>query len=138
MVQRTLGIIKPDAVERNLVGEILRRIEDKGFKIKGLKMVHLTKEQAKKFYEVHKEKPFYESLTDYMSSGPIVVFVIEGEDVINGYRELMGATDPNKAKEGTIRKEFGLDVEKNSVHGSDSPENAVKEISFFFNSLEVF
>ncbi len=138
MAQRTLGIIKPDAVERNLVGEILRRIEDKGFKIKGLKMVHLTKEQAKKFYEVHKEKPFYESLTDYMSSGPIVVFVIEGEDVINGYRELMGATDPNKAKEGTIRKEFGLDVEKNSVHGSDSPENAVKEISFFFNSLEVF
>ncbi len=136
-MEKTLGIVKPDAVSRSLVGEILKRIESAGLKIKALKMLHLTKKQAQRFYEVHKEKPFYDSLTSYMSSGPVVVFVLEGENAINRYRELMGATDPQKAQEGTIRREFGLDVEKNSVHGSDSPENAKKEISFFFNGLEV-
>lgn len=100
-------------------------------------MLHLNKKQAEGFYEVHKEKSFFDSLTDYMSSGPIVVAVLEGEDAIKRYRELMGATNPKEAKEGTIRKQFGLDVEKNSVHGSDSQENAVKEIAYFFNKLEV-
>ena len=137
MLEQTLGIIKPDAVSRNLIGEILKRIEESGLKIKALKMLHLTKQEAMRFYEVHKDKPFYDSLTSYMSSGPIVVFVLEGENAIAHYRKIMGATDPSKAEEGTIRKDFGIDVEKNSVHGSDSPENAKKEISFFFSNLEV-
>ena len=137
MVEQTLCIIKPDAVERNLIGKILQMIEGAGLKIKALKMLHLNKKQAEGFYEVHKEKSFFDSLTDYMSSGPIVVAVLEGEDAIKRYRELMGATNPKEAKEGTIRKQFGLDVEKNSVHGSDSKENAVKEIAYFFNKLEV-
>ncbi len=137
MLERTLCIIKPDAVERNLIGEILKRIEDSGLKIRGLKMLYLSKKQAEGFYEVHKEKPFFDSLTHYMSSGPIVVAVLEGEGAIKKYRELMGATNPEQAKEGTIRKDFALDIEKNSVHGSDSPENAVKEIAYFFNKLEV-
>jgi nucleoside-diphosphate kinase len=137
MAEQTLSIIKPDAVERNLIGEILKRIEEAGLKIKALKMLHLTKKQAEGFYEVHKEKPFFDSLTDYMSSGPVVVAVLEGEDAIKRYRELMGATNPKEAKEGTIRKDFALDIEKNSVHGSDSEENAKKEISYFFNRLEV-
>ena len=137
MVEQTLCIIKPDAVERNLIGKILDIIEGADLKIKALKMLHLNKKQAESFYEVHKEKPFFDSLTNYMSSGPIVVAVLEGEDAIKRYRELMGATNPKEAKEGTIRKQFGLDVEKNSVHGSDSQENAVKEIAYFFNKLEV-
>lgn len=137
MVERTLCIIKPDAVERNLIGKILEMIEGADLKIRALKMLHLSKKQAEGFYEVHKEKPFFDSLTNYMSSGPIVVAVLEGEDAIKRYRELMGATNPKEAKEGTIRKQFGLDVEKNSVHGSDSQENAVKEIAYFFNKLEV-
>ena len=137
MVEQTLCIIKPDAVERNLIGKILEMIEGADLKIKALKMLHLSKKQAEGFYEVHKEKPFFDSLTNYMSSGPIVVAVLEGEDAIKRYRELMGATNPKEAKEGTIRKQFGLDVEKNSVHGSDSQENAVKEIAYFFNKLEV-
>ncbi len=137
MVEQTLSIIKPDAVERDLVGQILQRIEGAGLKIKALKMLHLTKKQAQGFYEVHKDKPFFDSLTEYMCSGPIVVSVLEGEDAIARYRELMGATNPDEAKPGTIRKEFALDIEKNSVHGSDSPENAKKEISYFFNKLEV-
>jgi len=137
MVEQTLCIIKPDAVERNLIGKILDIIEGADLKIKALKMLHLNKKQAEGFYEVHKEKPFFDSLTNYMSSGPIVVAVLEGEDAIKRYRELMGATNPKEAQEGTIRKQFGLDVEKNSVHGSDSQENAVKEIAYFFNKLEV-
>ncbi len=136
-MQQTLSIIKPDAVERNLIGEILKRIEEAGLKIRALKMLHLTKKQAEGFYEVHKDKPFFDSLTSFMSSGPIVVAVLEGEDAINKYRELMGATNPKEAKQGTIRKDFALDIEKNSVHGSDSLENAKKEISYFFNKLEV-
>ncbi|GAB6888626.1 nucleoside-diphosphate kinase [Desulfothermus okinawensis JCM 13304] len=136
-MEQTLCIIKPDAVERNLIGKILQMIEGANLKIKALKMLHLNKKQAEGFYEVHREKPFFDSLTDYMSSGPIVVAVLEGEDAIKRYRELMGATNPENAKQGTIRKEFALDVEKNSVHGSDSPENAIKEIAYFFNKLEV-
>ena len=137
MIEQTLCIIKPDAVERNLIGKILQMIEEANLKIKALKMLHLNKKQAEGFYEVHKEKPFFDSLTDYMSSGPIVVAVLEGEDAIKRYRELMGATNPKEAKQGTIRNQFALDVEKNSVHGSDSPENAVKEIAYFFDKLEV-
>ncbi|WP_461833057.1 nucleoside-diphosphate kinase [Desulfothermus sp.] len=137
MVEQTLCIIKPDAVERNLIGKILQMIEGADLKIKALKMLHLNKKQAEGFYEVHKEKPFFDSLTNYMSSGPIVVAVLEGENAIKRYRELMGATNPKEAKQGTIRNQFALDVEKNSVHGSDSPENAVKEISYFFDKLEV-
>lgn len=137
MVEQTLCIIKPDAVERNLIGKILQMIEGANLKIKALKMLHLTKKQAEGFYEVHKDKPFFDSLTDFMSSGPIVVAVLEGENAIQRYRELMGATNPANAEQGTIRKLFALDVEKNSVHGSDSPENAVKEIAYFFNKLEV-
>ncbi len=137
MVEQTLCIIKPDATKRNLIGKILQMIEGADLKIKALKMLHLTKKQAEGFYEVHKDKPFFDSLTDFMSSGPIVVAVLEGENAIQRYRELMGATNPANAEEGTIRKLFALDVEKNSVHGSDSPENAAKEIAYFFSKMEV-
>jgi len=136
-MEQTLAIIKPDAVERNLVGEILKRIEGAGLKIAALKMIRLSKEEAQGFYYVHRERPFFDSLTDFMSSGPIVVAVLQGEGAIQKWRDLMGATDPAKAQEGTIRKAFGLNVEKNSVHGSDSPESAAYEIPYFFSQLEV-
>jgi len=137
MLQQTLAIIKPDAVSKNLIGKIIERIEAEGIKIVAMKMIKMTKEQAKGFYYVHKEKPFYKSLTDFMSSGPCVVMVLEGENVIERYRKLMGATDPSKAEPGTIRKEFATDVEKNAVHGSDSPESAEFEIKYFFSQLEI-
>ncbi|SDN33451.1 nucleoside diphosphate kinase [Desulfonauticus submarinus] len=137
MVERTLSIIKPDAVQRNLVGEILTMIQKAGLKIVALKMLYLTKKQAEGFYKVHQDKPFFDSLTDFMSSGPIVVSVLEGENAIENYRKLMGATNPENAEEGTIRKKFALDIEKNSVHGSDSIENAKTEIAYFFNELEI-
>lgn len=137
MVERTLVIIKPDAVERNLIGEILSHFESRGLKIVAMKMVKLQKEDAEGFYSVHRDKPFFESLTAYMSSGPCVPVVIEGEDAINSVRKIMGATDPSKAEEGTIRKKFGLNIERNSVHGSDSKESAEYEIRFFFNNLEI-
>ncbi len=136
-MERTLAIIKPDAVERNIIGEIVKAIEGEGLVISAMKMLHLTKKQAEGFYYVHKDKPFFDSLTDYMSSGPIVVMVLSGENVIERWRKLMGATDPAKAEEGTIRKRFGLNIERNSVHGSDSPESARYEISYFFNALEI-
>ncbi|RLB09086.1 MAG: nucleoside-diphosphate kinase [Deltaproteobacteria bacterium] len=136
-MQQTLAIIKPDAVSKNLIGKIIERIEAEGIKIVAMKMIKMTKEQAKGFYYVHKEKPFYKSLTDFMSSGPCVVMVLEGENVIERYRKLMGATDPSKAEPGTIRKEFATDVEKNAVHGSDSPESAEFEIKYFFSQLEI-
>ncbi|MDY6974017.1 MAG: nucleoside-diphosphate kinase [Thermodesulfobacteriota bacterium] len=136
--ERTLGIIKPDGVSKNLIGAVEKRLEDEGLRIVALKMIRMTKEQAKGFYKVHEDKAFYESVTDFMSSGPCVVIVLEGRDAINRYRELMGATDPEKAAEGTIRKGFGTDVEKNVVHGSDSEESARFEISYFFNALEIF
>ncbi len=137
MTQQTLAIIKPDAIERNLLGEILRRIEGAGLRVRALKMVRMDKEQAKGFYAVHSDKPFFDSLTDYMSSGPAAVAVLEAENAISAYRELMGATKPEEAKEGTIRKDCALDIEKNSVHGSDSPENAAGEIAYFFSRLEL-
>ncbi len=136
-VERTLAIIKPDAVERNIIGEILKEVESSGLKIVAMKMIHLSKRQAEGFYYVHREKPFFDSLTDYMSSGPIVVMVLEGEGAIERWRKLMGATNPENAEEGTIRKRFGLNVEKNSVHGSDSPDSARYEISYFFSDLEI-
>ena len=136
-MERTLVMIKPDGIERNLIGKVISIFEEKGLKVIALKKVKLSKEQAKAFYIVHKERPFYESLTDYMSSGPVVAMVLEGENAIKRVREIMGATDPKEAEEGTIRKLFGLNKEKNTVHGSDSPESAYKEINFFFSEFEL-
>jgi len=136
-MERTLVMIKPDGVERNLIGKVISIFEEKGLKVVALKKVRLSKEQAKAFYIVHKERPFYEDLTNYMSSGPIVAMVLEGENAIKRVREIMGATDPKEAAEGTIRKLYGLDKEKNTVHGSDSPESAAREIAFFFSEYEL-
>lgn len=138
MVERTLSIIKPDAVARGLVGEILRRFEAAGLKIVAAKLMHLSAEQAQAFYAVHKQRPFYTSLTEDMSSGPIMVSVLEGEGAIMKNREIMGATDPAKAAPGTIRQEWGRDVEKNAVHGSDGPKTAAWEIAFFFRPNEIY
>jgi nucleoside-diphosphate kinase len=134
---RTLSIIKPDGVGRNLIGEVIKRFEGVGIRISAMKMVHLTKQQAMAFYKVHSERPFYQSLTDFMSSGRVVVMVLEGEDVIKKNRDLMGATNFKEAAPGTIRYDFATDIEKNVVHGSDSPETATTEIAFFFNELEM-
>jgi nucleoside-diphosphate kinase len=136
-VERTLSIIKPDGVEKNVIGEIIKRFETNGIKIAAMKMIHLSKSQARGFYAVHKERPFFDSLTDFMTSGPIVVMVLEGEDVIAKNRKLMGATNFKEAEEGTIRKEYATDIEKNVVHGSDAPETAAFEIGYFFNALEL-
>ena len=136
-IERTLAIIKPDAVGRNLTGEILKRIEASGLRICALKLIRLTRAQAEQFYQVHKERPFYASLCAYMSSGPVTVGVLEGEQAITRWRELMGATDPLKASVATIRKDLGVDVEKNAVHGSDGPETAAVEIPFFFGGVEI-
>ena len=138
MEERTLSIIKPDGVRKNLIGEIIQRIEGSEIKVVAMKMIWMTKDQARGFYRVHKDKPFYESLTDFMSSGPCAVMVLEGKDVIKRYRDLMGATDFREAKEGTIRREFATSVEKNVVHGSDSKESAIFEIGYFFSQLEIF
>lgn len=132
MVERTLAIIKPDAVKKKIIGKIIQRIEEEGFKILGLKMLHLTREEAKGFYIVHKDKHFYQSLTEFMSSGEIVVMVLEGENAISQWREVMGATDPALAKTGTLRQMFGFSVERNAVHGSDSPPTAEWEIDYFY------
>jgi nucleoside-diphosphate kinase len=137
LLERTLAIIKPDAVKRHLTGEILRQIENTGFTLRGLKMLHLTRVQAEHFYEVHKARPFFGSLCQYMSSGPVVVAMLEGERAIERWRELMGATDPAKAAAGTLRKQFGTDIEQNAVHGSDGPETAARELGFFFSGLEL-
>ena len=137
MVERTLSIIKPDGVKRGLIGEVIKRFEQAQIRIVAMKMVSLGPEQAKAFYAVHKQRQFYESLTQFMSSGPIVVMVLEGDDVIQQNRNLMGATNFKDAAPGTIRHDFARDIEKNIVHGSDSPQSAVSEISFFFNALEV-
>jgi len=132
MAEKTLAIIKPDAVRKRVIGKIIQRIEDEGFEILGMKMVHLTKEEAKQFYYVHKDKHFYESLTDFMSSGPVVVLLLEKEEAIKHWREVMGATDPAQAKPGTLRRIYGFSVERNAVHGSDGPQTADYEIGFFF------
>lgn len=136
-MERTLSIIKPDGVQKNLIGEVVKRFETNGIKIAAMKMIQLSKVQAQGFYAVHKERPFFDSLTEFMTSGPIVVMVLEGKDVIAKNRELMGATNFKEAKEGTIRKAYATDIEKNVVHGSDAPETAVFEIGYFFNGLEI-
>uniref|UniRef100_A0A832A2K4 Nucleoside diphosphate kinase n=1 Tax=Desulfacinum infernum TaxID=35837 RepID=A0A832A2K4_9BACT len=136
-MERTLSIIKPDGVQRGLVGKIVQRFESAGIRIAGMKRLFLTKKEAEAFYAVHRERAFFDSLTSYMSSGPVVVMVLEGPDVIQRNRDIMGATNPAQAAPGTIRKEYGLDVEKNTVHGSDAPETAAKEIAFFFSELEL-
>ena len=130
-MERTLCIIKPDAVERKLAGRIISLLEQEGFKIIGMRMLWMTKEQAQRFYYVHQKKPFYQNLTNYMSSGASVVMVLEAENAIEKLRLLMGATNPAQAEEETIRKKFGISTEKNSIHGSDSPSTAVEEIAYF-------
>lgn len=136
-IEKTLSLIKPDGVSRGLVGEVIKRFETAGLKIRALKMVRLTEDQARCFYAVHKERSFYDSLTTFMSSGPIVALILEGEGAIDLNRRLMGATDYRQAEPGTIRADFARDIEANIVHGSDSPEAAATEIAFFFNALEL-
>ena len=136
-MERTFSIIKPDATKRNLTGTINQIIENNGLRIIAQKRLKLTYDQAKKFYEVHKDKPFYNDLIEYMTSAPVIAQVLEGDDAINKYREIMGSTDPQKAAEGTIRKRVAISKQENSVHGSDSIENAIKEINFFFENDEI-
>jgi nucleoside-diphosphate kinase len=137
MAERTLSIIKPEAVQKGLIGEVLKRFESAGLKIVAARLVRLTKAQAEAFYAVHKERPFYGGLTDYISSGAIFVSVLEGENAVRKNRDIMGATDPAKAAAGTIRRDCGTDVERNAVHGSDAPETAASEIAFFFKPDEI-
>ena len=136
--EQTLSIIKPDATSRNITGQVNSMIEKSGLKIIGQKRIKLTEEIAGKFYEVHKERPFFQDLVSFMVSGPVIVQVLQGENAVALYRKVMGATNPQEAEVGTIRKEFALSIEANSVHGSDSIENAKKEISFFFSETEIF
>jgi len=136
-MERTLSIVKPDGVKKNLIGEVIKRFEQRGLRIAALKVLKLSKDDAKGFYIVHKERPFYESLTSFMSEGPIVVMVVEGKNTIKKVREIMGATNPKDAVPGTIRSDFASDIEHNIVHGSDSKESASYEIPFFFSSLEI-
>ena len=136
-MERTFAIIKPDAVERNIVGKILEKVETAGFRIVGMKKILLSKCEAEGFYYVHKERPFFNDLCSFMSRSPVVVMVLEREHAINTWREVMGATNPDNAEAGTIRKDFGLSIEENSVHGSDSPESAAYEIPYFFSQLEL-
>ncbi len=137
MLERTFAIVKPDAVAKGAAGEILRRAQASGLRIVGLKMLHLTKADAGRFYVVHKERPFYDSLTTFMSEGPIVMAAFEGQGAIAKWRELMGPTDSKKAPQGTIRGDFGTDVERNAAHGSDAPETAQWEIAFFFSQHDL-
>ncbi len=136
-MQRTLSIIKPDGVGRSLIGEVVKRLEANDLKIVAMKMIHMTRPQAEGFYAVHRQRPFFDSLTGFMSSGPAVVMVLEGENAIARYRELMGATNYKEAADGTIRRDFATDIEKNVVHGSDAPETAAFEIGYFFNAFEI-
>ncbi len=136
-MSRTFSIIKPDATKRNLTGSINKKIEESNLKIIAQKRIKLSKDKAQGFYAVHKEKPFFNDLIEYMTSAPVVVQVLEGENAVTLYRELMGATNPNEAKVGTIRNEFAIDIQENSVHGSDSDENAKIEIDYFFNNEEI-
>jgi nucleoside-diphosphate kinase len=136
-MEKTLSIIKPDGVARGHIGDVIKRLEQNNLKIVAMKMIHMTKAQAEGFYAVHKERPFFASLTEFMSSGPAVVMVLAGDNVIARYRELMGATDCRLAAAGTIRKDFATDIERNVVHGSDAPETAAFEIGYFFNSFEM-
>jgi len=136
-MERTLSIIKPDGVAKGVIGEVIKRFESAGLKIAAMKMISMSKKEAEGFYAVHRGKPFYNSLTDFMSSGPCVVMILEGPQAIARNRELMGATNPQNAAPGTIRKDFATNVEQNTVHGSDAPETAAYEIGYFFNALEI-
>lgn len=136
-METTLSIVKPDGVKKNVIGEVISRFEKDGMKILALKRLHLSKEEARGFYVVHKERPFYDSLTNFMSEGPIVVMVVSGENAIAKVRQIMGATNPKEAAPGTIRADLASDIEHNIVHGSDSPQSAAYEIPFFFSSLEI-
>ena len=133
----TFGIIKPDAVRAGRAGQIIQRITDAGFQLRAMKLIHMTRREAEGFYEVHRERPFYGELTEFMSSGPCVVMALEKDGAVRAWRDLMGATDPAKADEGTLRKEFGASMGENAVHGSDSEENARIEISYFFAQIEL-
>lgn len=137
-MERTLSIIKPDGVKKNVIGEVIKRFESSGLRIAAIKKIHMTKAQAEGFYAVHRARPFFGSLTEFMSEGPVVTIVLEGNNAIAKNRELMGATNPKDAAPGTIRKDFAADIERNVVHGSDGPETAAFEISYFFNALEIF
>src|SRR5436190_19317142 len=137
MSQRTLAIIKPDAVQRRLAGKILQRIEDAGFSVRAMRRLHLSTQQAEGFYDVHRARPFFASLTGFMSSGPCIVLVLEAEDAIKKWRTLMGATDPAKAEAGTMRKEFAESIERNATHGSDAPATAAYEIGYFFAGIDL-
>jgi len=136
-MERTLSIIKPDGVSRGIAGEVIKRLEKNGLNIIAMKMIHMNRTQAEGFYAVHRERPFFGSLTQFMTSGPCIVMILEGENVITRYRTLMGATNYKEADPGTIRADFATDIEKNVVHGSDAPETAAFEIGYFFNSLEI-
>jgi nucleoside-diphosphate kinase len=136
-MERTLSIIKPDGVAKGLIGEVIKRFETAGLKIVAMKMIHISKKEAEGFYAVHQGKPFYNSVTDFMSSGPCVVLILEGPNAIVKNRELMGATNPKDAAPGTIRREYASDIERNIVHGSDAPETAAYEMGYFFNALEI-
>ncbi len=135
-MERTFAIIKPDAVERRMAGKILSRIEEAGFTIRGIRLQHLSKREAEGFYAVHRERPFFGGLTDFMSSGPCVLLALEAPDAIKKWRALMGATDPGKADAGTLRKDFGSSIERNATHGSDAPETAAFELGYFFRGME--
>jgi nucleoside-diphosphate kinase len=136
-MQRTFAIIKPDAVAKQYTGRILARIEAAGFTVRAMRMIHMSKAQAEGFYDVHRERPFFGGLTDFMSSGPCVVLCLEAPEAIRQWRDLMGATDPAKAAEGTLRKEFGASIDNNATHGSDAPETAAFELGYFFRGMEL-
>ena len=136
-IERTLSIVKPDGVENNLIGEVLRRFEQGGLQVVAAKMLHLTAQQAESFYAVHRDRPFYGELVDYMTSGPVVVQVLEAEEAIRRNREIMGATNPAEAEPGSIRADFASSIQENVVHGSDGPDTAVREIDFFFDGNEI-
>ena len=136
-MERTFAIIKPDAVKKGSAGRILARIEEAGFRVCGLRMLHMSKKEAEGFYYVHRERPFFGGLTDFMSSGPCIVMCLEGADAIRKWRDLMGATDPAKAAAGTLRKEFGASIDNNATHGSDAPETAAFELGYFFRGMEL-
>ncbi|MGE4066806.1 MAG: nucleoside-diphosphate kinase [Vicinamibacterales bacterium] len=136
-MERTFAIIKPDAVKKQVSGQILARIEAAGFTVRGLRMIHMSKAEAEGFYHVHRERPFFGGLTDFMSSGPCIVMCLEAPDAIKKWRELMGATDPAKAEPGTMRKDFGASIDNNATHGSDAPETAAFELGYFFRGMEL-
>ncbi len=138
MIERTLSIIKPDGVKKKIIGDVVRRFEENSLRIVAMKMIHMSKREAEGFYAVHRDKPFYGSLTDFMSSGPCVVMILEGEGAILKNRQIMGATDPKKADKGTIREKYGSSIEVNTVHGSDAPETAATETAYFFSDTEKF